>query len=158
MGARIIGATGHRPNRLTSWALFRLPARARRALARLERAAGAAGAEMRLVSGLAEGADAILAREALRRGWALTAVLPKPVGAYEADFSSRRARATMRRLLRRADETVVVAGAAEEPASRSGRYRAAGLAMIDRIELLVAVHDRLQQHQTGFERRPGTSR
>ncbi|PWE17769.1 hypothetical protein DDZ18_08940 [Marinicauda salina] len=142
MAARIIGVTGHRPNRLSSWAIFRLPGRARRVLARLERAAGATGAEMRLVSGLAEGADTIVAREALKRGWTLTALLPKPASAYERDFASRRARAAFRRLHRRADETVVVARAAEAPASPSGRYRAAGIAMVERIDALIAVHDR----------------
>ncbi|HEX6954885.1 MAG TPA: hypothetical protein VF156_08390 [Agromyces sp.] len=90
------------------------------------------------VSALAEGADRLVARRLLDRpGTRLVAVLPLPPDEYERDFADRGSRTAFRRLLDRAAEVVVVP---PQP-TREAAYEAAGLGVLERSDILVAVWD-----------------
>lgn len=90
------------------------------------------------VSALAEGADRLVARRLLDRpGSSLVAVLPLPPDEYELDFADRESRTAFRRLLDRAAEVVVVP---PQP-TREAAYEAAGLVVLQRSDILVAVWD-----------------
>lgn len=91
-----------------------------------------------VVSALAEGADRFVAHRLLARpGSTLVAVLPLPVAEYVADFDSEPSRQEFDDLLARAREVVVVAAQAD----RDRAYEEAGLAALDRSDVLIAVWD-----------------
>ena len=99
-----------------------------------------------ILSALAEGADRLLTNHLLRRtGTRLLAVLPLPVDVYEADFGSPASRAQFRDLLGRAVEVVTL----PPQADRDRAYEAAGLAILDRSDVLVAVWDGAVEHGVG---------
>lgn len=102
------------------------------------RLGGLAGGAWSAVSGLAEGADRLVAAHLLERpGTRLVAVLPLPPDEYERDFADGGSRAVFRRLLARAAEVVVVP---PQP-TREAAYEAAGLAVLERSDILLAVWD-----------------
>jgi SMODS and SLOG-associating 2TM effector domain 1 len=90
-----------------------------------------------VVSSLAEGADRILARAVLaREGTRLEVVLPFDREDYYDDFSSPESREEFDELINKATVDVI------EPAeSRKHAYEAAGHAMVDRSDIVVAVWD-----------------
>ncbi|MBI2835744.1 MAG: hypothetical protein HYX76_15090 [Acidobacteria bacterium] len=91
-----------------------------------------------IVSGLAEGSDRLVARCVL--GWPgadLLAVLPLPQSQYEADFQGPRSRREFTDLLARARAIVELPPTPE----RDRAYEAAGVAVLDRSDALVAVWD-----------------
>jgi hypothetical protein len=91
-----------------------------------------------VVSALAEGADRLVARHLLRRpGARLVAVLPLAVEDYETDFATPESLADFRDLLALADEVVTL----PPQDDRDRAYEAAGLALLDRSDILVAVWD-----------------
>jgi len=92
---------------------------------------------LRLVSALAEGADRLAAAAALERGIALEAVLPFPDEEYERDFGDD-SRKEFRALLGQAKSVLVLDGAAGR---RDKAYEAAGKALLDNCDVLVAVWD-----------------
>ena len=99
----------------------------------------ALGRAISIVSPLAEGADRLIVQRALARPGARLAVarLPLPMDDYLADFTSVASKEEFRRLVSQADEVIA-------PASAQGRdaaYHAAGLAVLDRSEVLIAVWD-----------------
>ena len=63
---------------------------------------------MQLISPLAEGGDTLAAQVALSMGIPVIAVLPMEQSAYEQDFSDAAAVATLRDLLARAEEVIVL--------------------------------------------------
>lgn len=131
-GARFrIGVTGHR----------RLPDDGRAAAAvgtALDALTAAAGErDVAVVSSLAEGADRLVAEAGLARAWALEVVLPLPAGDYEADFGDEGSRRRFRSLLAAADQVDVVAPAA----AREDAYWAAGAAVVERADALLALWD-----------------
>ena len=90
-----------------------------------------------VVSSLAEGADRILARAVLaREGARLEIVLPLGREDYNDDFTSPESRDDFADLM--SEATVDVIGPAE---SRSKAYEAAGHAVVDRSDIVVAVWD-----------------
>lgn len=124
-----VGVTGHRWQEEPAG----LRARLERVMALLGQ-----GRAVRLVSALAEGADRLVAELALAQGAELVALLPFPRDSYESDFASRWSRQRFRELLDRATEVVEMSPA---PAERSAGYAAAGRAVLDRSDVLVAVWD-----------------
>ncbi len=96
------------------------------------------GKSLKIVSALAEGADRLVAKQALKRAGArLVAVLPLPKYDYLADFESRDSKDEFLRLLGTADEVI------ELPA-RSDRveaYAAAADEIVERAETLLAIWD-----------------
>lgn len=102
----------------------------------MEEAAGRR--QVHLASALAEGADRLVAEVALGMGARLVAVLPLPPDEYEADFEGEESRAAFRALLGQAAEVIEVGPVASD---RSELYAAAGSAILDRSEVLVAIWD-----------------
>lgn len=91
-----------------------------------------------VVTSLAEGADRLVARRAARLpGWALEVVLPLDPDDYEADFAGDASVAEFRRLLASAAAVEKV----PPEASREDAYLAAGLAVLERSDALLAIWD-----------------
>jgi hypothetical protein len=91
-----------------------------------------------VVSALAEGADRLVAAEVLDRpGALLDVVLPMDPDEYEADFNEAASREEFRRLLHRARAITVV----PPGESRTANFERAGHAMLDRIDVLLALWD-----------------
>lgn len=91
-----------------------------------------------LLSGLAEGADRLVARCALEAGWALGVVLPLPQSDYETDFSDERSVADFRELIARAAwcRDISAAGAV-----RPACYDALGDWLARHSQVLIALWD-----------------
>jgi len=138
-----IGVTGHR-------FLADLPALQAgidQALARIAQAYPGQG--WTLVSALAEGADRLVIRRAWRMqpGARLVVCLPLEVPDYLLDFSSQEAQTEFTCLLAQATEIIPAPGpggstSGPGPGSqRSQGYERAGLALLDRSDVLVALWD-----------------
>jgi SMODS and SLOG-associating 2TM effector domain 1 len=90
-----------------------------------------------VVSALAEGADRIVAGEALARGASLEVVLPLPREDYQADFASEESKADFRALMGRAAAITELAASGR----REDAYERAGRAVVDRSDVLLALWD-----------------
>ena len=99
---------------------------------------GAPQAELRLISALAEGADRLAAREAIRLGAELDVVLPFPREDYEKDFPD--AVADFRELLSMA-RVFTLDGFRDGGAAQTESYEAAGRFVVGNCDLLLAVWD-----------------
>jgi len=132
-----IGVTGHRD--LANPDALRAPVReALNHLPRLVRAAPGAGLALVVVSALAEGADRLVAEEALANYDArLEAVLPMPADDYAKDFKSEVSKREFGFLLDRASDTW------EAPAglSREEAYERAGHYVVDHCDAIIALWD-----------------
>jgi hypothetical protein len=154
-----VGVVGHRPNRLPAdqralaKALGGMLAAVRDAVvSRMSqtRPVGVPAVVQMLcaVSPLAEGADRLFAEQALELGFALRCPMPFPQEEYERDFApgiafEARSLQRFRGLLDRAARTTGLA-VVELPGSRmdvDGAYAAAGSAVLDASDVLVAVWD-----------------
>jgi hypothetical protein len=90
-----------------------------------------------LLTSLAEGADRLVAHRVLARGGGtIEALLPFPAEDYEGDFADDPSRADFRELLDQAATAEVVTGP-----TRVEAYEAAGFAVVDRSEALLALWD-----------------
>lgn len=127
----VLGVTGHRA--LAD--VLRLEVAVTEVAAQLE--ARQAASSWTLLSGLAEGADRLVARMLVERGVRLIAVLPRSAAEFEHDFATDESRADFRALLARAGESIVM----EAAGSRNDGYRMAGEYIVDRCDLLVALWD-----------------
>jgi len=133
----VIGVTGHRKiSQDTS-----LAEAVRSAIAGiLEKVGGDGGTtpELVVLSALAEGADRLVAREALKfPGARLEVVLPMSRDDYERDFQKGRSKAEFEALLDRAVhiEQLLPEGTRDETYERAGQY------VVDHCDLLVALWD-----------------
>lgn len=90
-----------------------------------------------LLTSLAEGADRLVAHRVLARtGGTIEAILPLERHDYEDDFADDASRHEFHELLGRAEATEVVSGP-----TRTAAYEAAGFAVVDRSEALLALWD-----------------
>lgn len=141
----VVGVTGHRPAELAGAEPRRLRRRVGRAMEALADAAEASGSgpgpRIRLVSPLAEGADRLVAEEALRRGWDLWALLPFRRADYEKDFRSGDSRQEFRDLLARAGRVVELDTAAGTEKERKRGYAAVGRRLLEESDVLLALWD-----------------
>ncbi len=135
-GARLrVGVSGHRgPPKLPEQSLIPL----RKALDFIFASAAANAAEHIVVSSLAEGADRLVAETGLAAGFILQAVLPLPRNEYARDFATAKSRAAFENLLARASEVIELPG---DAGARPRAYEAAGLLMLARIDMLIAIWD-----------------
>ncbi len=140
----VIGVTGHRDLRPEDCALYR--ARARELFADLRRRYP--GTPLRVISALAEGADRLIAEEALDAGHEVVVPLPFDPSEYERDFPPTVAE--FRTLLARvpAEHVFVVAAPADSSgaqspagADRDAHYAAVGAYIANHCHILVAVWD-----------------
>ena len=93
--------------------------------------------QLTVVSALAEGADRIVAREALGCGTRLEVVLPLALDEYLTDFESDTSKSEFRALLDQASAVTELADAGP----RDQAYEHAGRATVDRSDVLVALWD-----------------
>ncbi len=93
-----------------------------------------------VLSALAEGADRLVARVALRCGAALVVPLPFPPDDYEADFADQASKREFRELLAAAAESFVVPGACAGERREAG-YLRVGRELVARSRLLLALWD-----------------
>jgi hypothetical protein len=133
-----VGVTGHR----TFDDPAGIEARVRSALERLLRLAGDEGdgarVRIEMISAIAEGADRLVAREALALpGTTLSVVLPFPIDDYARDFETEESQREYAELLARA-QTVEVMPAT---ATREAGYELQGRWIADHSDVLVAVWD-----------------
>ena len=104
----------------------------------LDRLVPTGDTEVEVVSALAEGADRVVAQRAMdRHGARLSALLPLAPDDYRADFHAPGSEAAFAALLDAAAEATVVP---PQP-SRVHAYEAAGLAMVDASDVVIAVWD-----------------
>ncbi len=128
-----IGVTGHRVLADAS----RIKAGIEEALRRIE--AASPGSSVVVVSPLAEGADRVVAAHVLDRHpeARLLAILPMPADVYAKDFASPQSRAEFEQLLGRATCCIELPTAP----TRGESYKAAGAAVLDQSDILIAVWD-----------------
>ncbi len=91
-----------------------------------------------IVSSLAEGSDRIVAAAGLAGGCKLEVVLPLNRAEYIKDFETAQSREKFDELLARASEIIDLDGS---PAERPRAYEAAGLFMLENIDVLIAIWD-----------------
>jgi hypothetical protein len=148
--ALAVGVIGHRPDRLPQTARDKVESDVATVLKIVSEGVQAAHARyqdvfspaeplLSCVSGLAEGADRIVAKAALARGWLLDAVLPFSVSTYAADFHTEQSRAEFDELCGKARATLALPGRRE---NETHAYRTVGLTILDQCDLLLAVWDR----------------
>jgi hypothetical protein len=136
----IVGVTGHRPNRLADADGDLLRSRVASVLRTLGESLTGENSRT-LLSALAEGADRIVAREALALGFRLEAVLPFRRSEYEKDFRSPESLAEFHDLLSRSDSIHELQGSGATRESRDSAYDGVGRGILDRVDALVAVWD-----------------
>lgn len=147
-----IGVTGHRTGPKlpaetqpkVAETVGRLIGQLRQALETVVAADAAAFAdeapELVVVSNLAEGADRIVAEQALARGAVLESVLPAPRADYATDFEGEVSRAAFDQFLKRAHAVFELDDSPGRFGEKRG-YEAAGLIMLARSDLLITVWD-----------------
>ncbi len=96
-----------------------------------------------VLSGLAEGADRLVAREALDAGFSLVVPIPMERAEYEKDFATTESLDEFRGLLARAESWFVVPAADDDtvPASRASLYANCGAYIARRCVELIALWD-----------------
>jgi len=138
--ARVIrvGVTGHRTFDDPCGAARRVREGLRRVLALAGDEGDGARARLEMISALAEGADRLVAREALALpGTTLSVVLPFTADDYARDFETEESKREFAELLARAQDVEVM------PATptREAGYEMQGRRIADRSDVLVAVWD-----------------
>ncbi|MCS6625435.1 hypothetical protein N0B44_21210 [Roseibacterium beibuensis] len=137
-----VGVTGHRLERLGSCDLGALQQTVSEVLARITLAANQVEpTRMRLVTALAEGADNIVADEALKRGWTVDAVLPFARDDYAEDFGEGPARDTHLDRLARAGAVLELPGDRTAEGGAPVAYERAGRLLLAQTDLLLAIWD-----------------
>ena len=143
-----VGVVGHRSNRLPEGARTTVAIRIGEVLtlvaAEVEKARRRYASVfvgdpiLRLVSGMAEGADQMAAESAFERGYTVAAVLPFDAETYETDFADAEAQQSFRALLARAGMILALPGQRSQ-AVRA--YQDAGETILDHADILLAVWD-----------------
>jgi hypothetical protein len=91
-----------------------------------------------IVSSLAEGSDRIVAEAGLAAGFELEVILPFSRAEYGNDFETPASRARFEHLLAQASTVFELSSNADE---RPAAYEAAGLFMLAKLDLLIAIWD-----------------
>lgn len=144
-----VGVIGHRPNRLPAEGrqaiedqidsvLLLLKTTAEAARQRYSPFFDAKPVQLTMISALADGADRMAARSALRNGLSLTSALPFPVADYETDFPEETSRDEYADLLDRSARTLVLPG---PQAGEPREYDTVGRIILDNADLILAVWD-----------------
>jgi hypothetical protein len=147
-----IGVTGHRPNRLAEADETLLRTKIREVLELLRDSVqdvlAALGAAyvlgppiVRLISALAEGADRIVAQEALDMGFELQCPLPFDRDEYEKDFETHESRSAYRMMLAKATAVLELDGSRETLRRTQEAYEAVGRMVLKQCDVLVAIWD-----------------
>jgi hypothetical protein len=145
-----VGVTGHRLNKLAGMDEPALRERVRDALLGIRRAAeevlaqssgvyAAAPPLVRVITPLAEGADRVVAEEALALGMEIQCPLPFLREVYEADFADEASRAHYRSLLERASAVLETGRPRTSEMERQQAYEAVGGLVLANSDALIAV-------------------
>jgi len=110
-------------------------------MGRLLRQQAPVGGRLQVISPLAEGADRLVARLALEHGAQLIVPLPLPRDVYAQDFSDSASVAEFSDLLGRATEIWELNGDGADAEHRLDAYAAAGFAVVDQSDVLLAMWD-----------------
>jgi hypothetical protein len=145
-----VGVTGHRQEALEasgcdeqrlrimiSEALGRIRDTTEEILGRNRKIYSSEKAVIRVVSPLAEGADRLVAEEALQMGFELQSPLPFSQAVYEEDFKTAESRCRFQKLLKKA-KVFVLDGSGD---NRKPAYEAAGRIVLRQSDILVAIWD-----------------
>lgn len=141
-----VGVTGHRPNRLAEADLPELRARVRQVLAVLH---ATTHGQVTVVSALAEGADQLVAEEAVEAGFRLVCPLPFPLATYDRDFADGAALAAFRSLLAQAAEVEELSGSRGSPEREVAAYAAVGARIVDHADILLTIWDGARSRGAG---------
>ena len=142
----IVGAVGHRPNRLPPAELPRIETELDAALVMLQ--GTRQSSHCMLVSGLAEGTDRMASKAALARGWSIEAILPFSLARYLQDFETEASKAEFRELLARSERHIQSPAADSYPDQNEG-YAEQGALLMQRCNALVTVWDGKGAHGRG---------
>lgn len=99
----------------------------------------------KLISGLAEGADRLVAVVALELEFSLLAALPMDQDEYEQDFQNPNSLTHFRSLIDRADNCFVVESTPEQ--SRNGKYLALGHYIARHSQIVIALWDGVSEQR-----------
>jgi hypothetical protein len=139
----IVGATGHRD--LHDSGVWQLRRHVDDFLADVQR--HLPDIELRIMTGMAHGADLLVVHAALQAGWKIDAVLPLPLEQHLEDFGAQSATELRAALANPAVTcTVLPAPGGADPRAKHGAGRAAfysnlSQALIERTHLLLAIWD-----------------
>jgi hypothetical protein len=142
----MVGVTGHRPQRLQDVDRPLLNERVRDVLATL---AAASSRTVTVLSPLAEGADQIVARQAVDAGYRLACILPFPRSVYVNDFATIRVKAEYHALLSLAASVTELDGSQVTAEERDRAYAEVGSYTVAHSEVLLAIWDGCQARGEG---------
>jgi hypothetical protein len=103
----------------------------------------------RVVSPLAEGADKMVAEEAIAIGYELQCPLPFSREDYEHDFATPESRQQFRGLLAQATAVLELDGSRESEQSKNHAYEAVGRTVLRQSDILIAVWDGTRREGQG---------
>ena len=141
------GVTGHRPAGLAGADLDLLRQRIREALAEI--ASVAPSVPLTVISPLAEGADRLIAREAVNAGYHLDCVLPFPRDDYATDFTGAVNRSEYYALLSSAGQIIELHGSRDTPEATDAAYMAAGEHVVEHADVVIAIWDGAEARGSG---------
>ena len=133
----VVGVAGHRPDGLGSADETRLRNRVRSVLLLLRKADNNAT----LISPIAEGADRLVAHQALAAGIPLICLLPFARDVYIKDFTTQASVEDYRALLDRAQSVRELTGVHGSDGERDTAYAALSDALVGEIHVLIAIWD-----------------
>ncbi|QDZ08772.1 hypothetical protein FPZ24_15935 [Sphingomonas panacisoli] len=137
-----IGVTGHRLDRLGADNVPAVTDALTALFLQIDRIARTqAPNDLRLITGLAEGADCIAADCAVARGWALDVVLPFFRDDFAEDFEEGVARAHFLSRLAASTAILELPGERDAPGGQGVAYERAGRVVLSQCDILVAVWD-----------------
>ncbi len=140
--AMCVGVTGHRLERLGTIDTVALENALRAIFRSVEAAASATGpCRLRLISGLAEGADTFAVDVATGCGWAHDAVLPFPRAVFAGDFDIGNARTAFKRRLAQAQAVLELPGERTVADGSGTAYERVGRMILAQCDLLIGIWD-----------------
>ena len=105
--------------------------------------------QIEVVSPIAEGADRLIAVESISLGLPLVCLLPFARDDYVRDFTDQASVDEYRQLLSQAERVVELPGVQGTSAEREDAYAALSDALVDEVDLLVAIWDGEQSRGRG---------
>jgi len=102
-----------------------------------------------VISPLAEGADRLIAREAVDAGHLLDCVLPFPRDDYATDFASAATRSEYYALLGSAVQITELHGSRATPEVTDAAYMAAGEHVVEHADVMIAIWDGAEARGSG---------
>jgi hypothetical protein len=139
---QIIGVTGHRDLDETDWPALKQIVNACMTEIELIQPAG----KWCLITGLAAGADQLVAECALERGWTLHAVLASPEESFASTMSTLDAYKLRNDLLPKCAEVTIVT---DTEAEEGSEYVAVACLIVERSETLIALWDGMASRGAG---------